>query len=69
MPKWTLNPVCAAQKLLEEKFQKGEITSEMTATQAQATEKLFGTYSKAVFGNNYRRQRLLNGLECKSQKC
>ena len=36
MPRWLHDPPCQAEKLLVDMFKKGEITSETTASQAQA---------------------------------
>ena len=68
MPRWLHDPPCQAEKLLADMFKKGEITSETTASQAQALSKVFGSYSTAVFYNNFKRHRLLSGLECTINK-
>lgn len=63
--KWTLKPPCNAQIRLTELFDKGEIKKETSSTAAYYMDKEFSKFTTAVFGNNFRKLRQLNGYDCK----
>jgi hypothetical protein len=71
-PRWTcINPVCAAQKILDKMFADGKITRDSTAAAVYKLDEEFSKYSLDVFRNNFNETRNRNGFEHKhlSMKC
>jgi hypothetical protein len=59
-------PPCKAHLLLVEMFENGKITAKTTPKEAFSFHAEFSRFSMAVFSNNFRQLKLLNGLECMS---
>jgi hypothetical protein len=64
MPQWKHVPPCEAHKILSQMFADGKIEPTTTPKAAYSFHPEFSKYTLAVFYNNFRQLRQLNGLEC-----
>ena len=65
-PRWTrINPVCAAQKILDKMFTDGKISRDSTAAVVYKLDPEFSKYILDVFRNKFNETRNRNGLERK----
>jgi hypothetical protein len=60
------SPPCKAHLLLVEMFENGKITAKTTPKENFSFHAESSKFSLAVFSNNFRQFKLLNGLECMS---
>ena len=50
-PRWTTG--CAADKILDNLIEKGQVTVKMSPSEAASKHQIFKKYSTAVFGKNF----------------
>lgn len=62
MAKWLRDPPCTAEIYLENLFATGKIEPNDTANKIKNEHSVFKDFSQAVFRNNFKRHRELNGL-------
>lgn len=62
MPKWTIDPPCAAELYLENLFNEKKISKTDTCLKVQKEYEMFKPYSQSVFRNHFKRLRDRHGL-------
>lgn len=62
MKKWIIDPPCEAEIFLRKLFEDGLIEAEDTPLVVQKRHDIFKEFSTAVFRNNFKRLRCLDGL-------